>query len=267
MYQYSVLFFSSYHQELIEEVQGERSPSIGSSPRGQEPTRVDFNAPSMTSVTSESDHKNHVLHQYSVNQLRTNEPKTPLHEYHILVSPRSQALKDLQKSTKEAKDSIESNGITVPSPQLQFAEMWESDKSVPTVSSSHPLKTHSCRVIELDKQNLRVEPHMPPPAVLSTEVHRSASPLRTQSPALMHHPDEDVKHYTSSLNTPVMYNAWTVALPDTPNKHSTLTSKRLMQKYVNATGLSQASCVHLLFFLSLSFRRQPKQPPVAQSKL
>lgn len=171
----------------------------------------------MTSVTSESDHQSHVLQQYSVNQFRTNEPKTPHND--ILVSPRSQALKDLQKSTKEVK---ENNRFTVPSPQLQFAEMWESGKSVP-VMSSH-LKLHSCRVIELDKQNLKVEPHMTPTAIPSTEVHRSASPLRSQSPVSANHSDKYTKNY---MSLPVMCNAWTVALPDPPTKYS---SKRLMQK-------------------------------------
>lgn len=243
------IFF--YYKELLEDVQGERSSSNSSSPRGQQssPMRVDFGsstAPSMTSVTSESDHQNHVLQQYSLNQLRTNEHKIQTHCDGI-VSPRSQALKDLRKSTKEAKEmkySSENDGFTVPSPQLQLSEMWESNKSVPTVSSHHHFKPHSCGVIELDKQNLKVEPHMVPTAVLSTEPHMvfsSTSPLQTKSPVHTN-PDENENHYSylTSDDKPVMYNAWSVAKPNSPIKHSMLTSTRLMQKYVN---LYWSSCM------------------------
>lgn len=229
-------------QELLRDVQGERSSSSSSSsPHGQQssPIRVDFGsstAPSMTSVTSESDHQNHVLQQYSLNQLRTIHPHCG--GIDILISPRSQALHDLQKSTKakEMKHGAENDGFIVPSPQLQFSEVWESDKSVPTVSSHHHFKPHSCGVIEQDKQNLKVEPHMVPTTVLSTEPHMvlcSTSPPQTESPVHTN-PDENENHYSyhTSDDKPVMYNAWSVAKPNSPIKHSTLMSTRLMQKYV-----------------------------------
>lgn len=146
----------------------------------------------------------------------------------VQLSPRSQALRHLQKSTKEAKELemknvTENDGFTVPSPQLQLAEMWESDKSVPTVSS-HNFRPHSCKVIELERQNLRVEPHMTPTPVISL------SPSQTMSPVHMIINENLDSSHLPSHDKAVMYDAWTVAKPNSPTKHSMLTSTRLMQK-------------------------------------
>lgn len=213
----------SFHffQELIEGVQGERVTSNNSSPRSMQtsPIRVDFGPTSLsvTSVTSESDHQHHVLQQYSLNQLRTHEQQK--NQSSVDISPRSRALRNLQKSTKEAeqKRSIKNEDLSVPTPQLQLAKMWESDKSVPTVPYNH-FKPHSCGMVELDKQNLRVEPSMTPtPAVLppSPPLHRSPLHSDLNSDLLA---NDISKH-----GKPVMYNAWTAARPIAPTKHSTST--------------------------------------------
>lgn len=188
------------------------------------PIRVDFGltAPSLTSVTSESDHQTHVLQQYSLNQLRKMQHSCDS----IQLSPRSQALQDLQKSTREAKEaetkhSSENASFNVPSPQLQPAEMWEGDKSIPTVLSHH-IKPHSCEGFELNRQNLKVEPQMSPTRVLFTSpVHVDSdenSIMRMESSFLSPH------------EKPVLYDAWTVAKPYTPTRHSILTSTRSMHK-------------------------------------
>lgn len=199
--------------------------SNNSSPRGMQssPIRVDFGstAVSMMSVTSESDHQHHVLQQYSLNQLRTHEQRKT--HSSVDISPRSQALRALRKSTMEAqeaeqKPSIENGGFTVPTPQVQLTEIWESDKSVPTVPSHH-FKPHSCGMVELDKQKLRVEPSMTPiPAVLPPSPPLQRSPLHSNSDVLV--------NVVPARDKPVMYNAWTVARPISPTKYST----RLMHK-------------------------------------
>jgi hypothetical protein len=184
---------------------------------------VDFGstAPSTTSVTQEIDHHNHVLQQYSLNQLRTNEQKTP--DDIISISPRSQALKDLQKCTKEMKHNVENSGLTVPFPQLHFAEMWEGGKSVPAASTHHHLKPHSCGVVELGKQNMRADANMEPEAVRFIDPHLALTPA-SPSPSPMH----TYKRSDSMLsNKPVLYNAWTV----TESNSAT----RLMHKYATDT--------------------------------
>lgn len=146
----------------------------------------------------------------------------------IQLSPRSQALQDLRRSTWDAKETevkhaSENDGFTVPTPQLQLAETWDSEKSVPSILLRH-FKPHSCKVIELDKQNLRVEPHMPPSPVVST------SP-RTLSPSSYTVLDDTESVFHPAFERPaVLYNAWTMAKPNASTKHSLLTSSRLMQK-------------------------------------
>ncbi len=197
------------------------------------PIKVDFGstAQSATSITSESDHQKHVLQQYSINQLQANDSVTP--KAHNVVyqdnkgSPRSQALHDLQKSTRcmEKKGIQESENFTVPTPHLQLSEIWESEKSVPKVSSSNYFKPHSCRTTELNRQNHMMEPHMVPTPVLSTP-SQTLSPFCT-SPSN----DPDFPPSVSfTHDKPVLYNAWSVAKPNASTKHSLLTSSRLMHK-------------------------------------
>ena len=223
-------------QELIEEESHHTEkdkPSLNSepsTPRGMDlsPIRVDFGstAPSSVSVLSESEHQKHVLQQYSINQQRT-APSEQKHltpptsqDAQLQLSPRSRALEDLRKTAKdaEARQMAENNSFNVPTPQLQFAEMWESQKSVPTISSSR-LKPHSCKVIELDRQNLKVEPNMPPPPVVS-----APSPSRV-SDLLLENSEYYVPPYRHEQ--PVLHDAWTVARPNSSTKHSLLTSSRL----------------------------------------
>lgn len=199
------------------------------------PIKVDFGstAPSSLSVTSENYHKKHVLQQYSVsqqmprtdantqNQDLTNDHDSSVDEF----SPRSQALQELRRSTSkevETKEMPESS-FTVPTPRLQLAEIWNSEKSVSRISSSHHLKPHDCKVIELDRQTLKVEPHMPPPPLVSS----SKMPGSYSSSDVI---AEDVDFPAYAYETPVIYNAWTVAKPNASTKHSSLTSARLMQR-------------------------------------
>ncbi len=216
--------------------------SPNSSPRQDTPIRVDIGsslhiAPSSssTSVTSENDHHKHVLQQYSLNRLRdysSSERHKPVLSTNSgrHLSPRSQALEDLQSALndKESKKTSESNSFIIPTPQLQFSSMWDSNKSVPTLSAAQHIKPHSCAAKELNKQNLLIEPHMPPPPIGSpfSSPSRSLSPFSTSigetvmDSGLFHSPSHD---------RPVIYNAWT-ATKSTPTKHSLLSSTRLMQK-------------------------------------
>ena len=215
-------------QELIEEHQEAtgRVLSNSSSPRGVQssPIKVELGsstAPSMDTVVSESDHQNHVLQQYALHQTRTPDTDEKLYTQ---SSPRSQALQLLRKSTREAKEqksnNSENDNLTIPSLQLRLTEMWESEKSLPTTLSH--VRPHSCKVIELDRHNLKIEPHMVPTPVLSTP---SSSPLHSST----------TENTTMLREKPVLYNAWTVAKPGTPVKQSTLSSTRLMQKSVSVS--------------------------------
>ena len=173
-----------------------------------------------------------MLQQYSLNQLATNDSttlKVPCTRYNasdasMKLSPRSQALQDLRKSTFEAKKVPKDDAFTVPSPQLQFAELWEGYKSVPTTSLRH-YKPHSCKINEFDRQSLQVEPHMAPTPVLTST---QTMPFPISSDTLI---SENVEScYRSPREKPVLYDAWTVAKPNMTTKHSILTSSRLMQK-------------------------------------
>lgn len=232
-------------QELLDEGTAERPSSRTSTPRGMElsPIRVDFGSspPSSISVLSESEHQRHVLQQYSINQLRSGVGEKREHSTSgshdsppKLLSPRAQAIQDLRKSTLEArevevKQMSENNGFAVPTPQLQFAEMWESQKSVARVSASSHLKPHNCKVIELDRQNLRVEPHMTPPPLVFTPVH-SRTPSLPDPDLLVEHPESLPSSHGPRQEQAILYNAWSAPRPNAPTKHSLLTSTRLMHK-------------------------------------
>lgn len=201
------------------------------------PIRVDFGstAPSSTSLISETDHQKHVLQQYSLNRQRTSDTETKECKVHgnlDQLSPRSQALQDLRRSTSDAKgtqsemkQTPENDDFTVPTPRLQLAEMWESKKSVLQTSLSQHIKPHSCSMMEQERQNLKIEPHMSPIPVISTP-SRTRSPLSIVSDVMLE--DSASTYYTN--DRPVLYNAWTVARPTSSTRHSLLSSSRLMQK-------------------------------------
>ena len=190
------------------------------------PIKVDIEptAQSSTSVTSENDHQKHVLQQYSINQLQVSDTTT-LKTNIATMSPRSQALHDLQKSTRSAEKKAIQENFTVPTPQLQLSDIWESEKSVCKVSSTHHFKPHSCRAYEMNRRNYMVEPHMVPTPVLSP-ASQTLSPFQTS-------PSDDPEYPSFASLTherPILYNAWSVAKPNTPTKHSLLTSSRLMHR-------------------------------------
>ena len=191
--------------------------------------------PSVASITSDNssmeDHHKHVLQQYSINKLKTNhDAGTERHKLLSVdntspLSPRSQALQDLQKSTKHA---VEDGVFTIPTPQLQFAEMWEGGKSVPTISLSY--KSHSCKRNELNRQNLKMEPHMSP---TDTPIHfrfSSRTLLPSASPSSGITSNNSGSSYFPSHDMPILYDAWTVTMPNSSTKHSSLSSSRLIKR-------------------------------------
>lgn len=178
---------------------------------------------SSSSVLSETEHQKHVLQQYSLNQLKQSADWKSASTDVSQLTPRSQALHDLQTSwsgrenhAKQEPDDITS--LSVPTPQLQLTEMWDSKKSVPALSPSQSVRPHSCQWRQLDEQMSKLEPHMPPP------IPYSCSSLRTPSPF-------SINNTTSMLPTPssrpILYDAWTVPKPNSATKHSKLTSSRL----------------------------------------
>ena len=213
------------------------------SPQGihSTPIRVDIGssantAPtSLTSVTSEHDHQKHILQQYSLNRLKVddtdtrrllNSEQTPKHE--IELSPRSQAILELQRKTRDndVKSNGESNVLIIPTPHLQFSDMWESEKSIPSTSISHNIRPHSCKVNEINKLALKTEPHMCP---TSTPIPLEASlaapySIGRERPLVI----SDSTNFTCDISLkPVLHDAWTNAYP---TKHSSFSSLRLMEK-------------------------------------
>ena len=141
----------------------------------------------------------------------------------------------------------------VPTPQLHLSETWDSNKSLPSVTStthSGSKRPHSCHHSEMQRQSLKIEPHMspaawevsipssayiaPPTAPSPTPSIKSLSTLSLKSTQTYVHMMPSHSAESAELGyPPVIYDAWTTAKPSASNtRHTALTSSRLMTKWV-----------------------------------
>jgi hypothetical protein len=156
---------------------------------------------------------------------------------------------------------LSDGGIRVPTPQLHFSETWNSNKSLPSLSSTTHFgskRPHSCHHSEMQRQTLNIEPYMSPATWevspspgMTSSVHVHVVPPTVPSPApsikslstlslkstlgsqaYMHTPMPSQSAVSAGVgHPPVMYNAWTTAKPSASNtRHTALTSSRLMTK-------------------------------------
>lgn len=151
--------------------------------------------------------------------------------------------------------SLIDGSFRVPTPQLHFSDTWDSNKSLPsstsTAAHSGFKRPHSCHHSEVQRQSSKIEPYMlpatwevsPSPTIPTAYVTPPTAPSPAPSTSLSTlslKSSLGSQAYTTPSQSaesagvgypPVMYNAWTTAKPSAPNtRHTTLTSSRLMTK-------------------------------------
>lgn len=159
-----------------------------SQPPQQPPMWVDI-SPSM-------EHQRHVLHQYTVSQDNTEGNPPQLTET---------SLENSSMNPQPPSPTSNQEHFTVPTPQVQLLDTWETSRSVPAISHT---KSHNCQQLDSTKRPSKTRTATPTPSP-STLPPTISLKLRPQ---------------------PVVYNAWAAVKPNVPTKHTTLTSSRLMTK-------------------------------------